>query len=302
MRRVDPINRARRPHRLPQLPVFIATEPYYVTVLGNQYKVGIYSTNKTFNLVTGHLVNPVTGSSDCQTIQSWDVATTAAKTLATPSITNAGLPGHVENLADGRLKTAVLVGDGLTAGKCRTSVTGFAPPTRRVLFFDMIVQFGDPSVGLPWEFPASGVNTTLFFQMKDSSVGTVNPVLSCHIDTDAYDATKLQMKFALRAGSMGVAVTLAIAHGLKAHTRHRVIIETVLDEREINNGGTGYWKVWLNGKLWIDYRGPTLLASAVDPPFWYLTVYCFNYAPATPPGSAWNMPIFWERGKMLIGD
>lgn len=275
------------------LTVFTATHPYSVLLNGTPYSVSLGGKSRTFDFVsTGAFINPNTGATDFGVIQ--------ANGLTLSPVPANGIPGHIE-YKSGRLMIRTVLGDTITAGKCRSQPSSFPIPSRQRLFWDMTVQLGSDTPGEEWLLTPRQVSPTLIFQVKQTEAvipgRTANPSLAIIADTDELDPSKVLLSFNRKGGTTNTISVDGIKHGLGRHVPINIFIEAFMDERETADGGQGYWKTWVNGVLVTDAVGPTLSAYGITPANAMLDVYMYNDVTC----NNYYRVTYWDKFQMLTG-
>ena len=74
-----------------------------------------------------------------------------------------------------------------------------------------------------------------------------------------------------------------------------VVVDAVLDERRVSQGGAGYLKVTVNGKTIINRTGPILQVEATQPYTWSLAMYLYDNKTPLP----FSRFGYWKRARML---
>ena len=299
---------------------FVATPPYSVLVNGVEQNVQLYDAPRTYDFVGNPFSDPNTGLPDIAAMMSWRSDPAEPLTQRGSGITAAGKPGHIEKLDSRSLMLAVVAGDEPSTWKvCKSQITSYAVPSRQKVFWDYIVQFGshpknpelDPEKQPKWDLTAPGTHPVMISQLKPSNFTGYTP-LSIYVDTDTRHRSKLLLSFTMRKGVQPAKLTnVGKAHNLERYVPVRIVQEAFLDEREIADGGQGYWRVWVNGALVVNEIGPTLAATSglpadpsqpvTTPHQLSLSSYPYN-DPYTdkPCPNEFNRYTYWYRAKMLV--
>lgn len=242
---------------------------------------------------TGGFIDPATGVSRLATIISG--AGYAKNVLLNgKTITNAGVPGRVEWKPEGVI-TASLPWEGQVGEPCRAQAASYQVATDIPLIWNLGFQFGGAAAGQDWRFLPHGVDPALIWQVKAPGR---QPSLAMIVDTDDADASRLMLYFSERTGSATKVQRAGTVHGLPAGVPIDVRIEAVLDERAPANGGTGWWRVWINGQLVLDRVGATLIGNAGQPHQWFFGIY--RYLTLCP--SSIPRVMTWQTLRLEHGD
>lgn len=237
----------------------------------------------------GGFVDPTTGAPRVGTIIS-GIGYGKSIVLSGASISNKGVPGRVYWQPTG-VVTLIKAGEGKIGEPCRAQVSSF--PVTPDVRLRWVLRFtaGDSALGQEWSLTPYGTDPALIWQLKAPNL---RPSLAMILDTDDSDDKKLMLYFSQLAGSMVKVQRAGTVRGLTPESSINVVIETRLDEREIADGGEGYWRVWVNGLIAVDRVGPTLSQNAVDPHQWFFGMY--RYLTNCPTGVA--RYIIWEDVRL----
>ncbi len=244
--------------------VFCANYPYSVRMNNEVQAIDIEKIKRTYDF-SESLICPVTGKSNVSTLIS--PSKTGFSVVGAYNVKPEGIPGHIE-YTDRGLKISVLKDDGCVGAPLRTTIASFALPPDERLFWNLQVQFGSDIAGEEWVLTPSGVDPALIWQIKAPDL---QPSLAMMVDTDDTDPTKLMLFFNIKTLNMIKVQRAGEIRGLSRHEPIDILMEAILDEREIN--GRGYWKARVNGKLVVDLTGPTLSYNATAPHQWYCGLY-----------------------------
>ena len=155
-----------------------------------------------------------------------------------------------------------------------------------------MVQFGIDRLGMEWFYSPPGSNPVLFWQLKAPGH---QPSLALVVDTARSPDSSLSISFSRRENASNRVIKVGNWDGLPRHDWITIVMEAYLDERPIDAGGKGYWRVWINGMLALDTVGPTLSRDAQLPHQWFLSNYL--YKDECP--SVFNRYSLWKRARML---
>lgn len=273
---------------------FVATEPYVIKVMGVDNTVRLYGASRTYDFSgQAPFINPKSGVADPGVIQGWDARTGSSRNLLGYQMTNDGLPGRVEKHS-GTTMVRYNAGDGITAGKCRTQVVGYAIPPRTRVRWEFNVAFGANDRQNSWVLTTPRESPVLFWETK--SISGTNPSMSAVVDTDPGDpGNSLKISFYKKGGKATTISTVASVGGLPRHTLIPIVVEAFLDEREISEGGIGREQVWVDGKLVADVAGPTLTWGPGEHQ-WVIAMYLYN----EPRPYRYTRASFWETARMFV--
>lgn len=286
--------------------VFRACPPYEIQVHGRKKRLllGSYGSHidseRSFDLVSS-LIDPRTGRMNAM---SWQAAYPYPDGLRFKTIhdnadtppTNEGIPGRIERKGT-RLKIAYLAGDPPLPGKpprVKTQINSWPVPTGRDLAWDLAFQLGGSSPDEAWPMLPPGKSPALIWQLLPQPG---HPTLAIMSDTDDAAAGTIKLSFSLRTSDTVRPDWAVVAGGLKPNAPIDVFMTANLDERESDDGGHGYWRVWVNGKQIVSYDGKTLRADfAKDPHRWTIGLYLFSEKQAVP----FSLVTYWQRASMLV--
>lgn len=284
------------PENLSTLQPYVAERPYVVDVNGQPYAVDVGVAPRFFDFGgSAPFVNPYTDVSDAATLISGvrSGANVRQVVLSAGAITNEGIPDRIEK-REGMTMIAYRAGDPIVAGACRAQLASFPLSSRVRLVWDLEFRAGGSAAGDEWMYSAPGVTPVLLWQLKAPSL---QPSLAMIVDTDPADPTLLQLTFSRKAGGDPKVFSLGSVGGIERGDFTSVVMEVFLDEREVAHGGSGFWRVWVNGRLVIDSFGPTLAYGADQPHQWFLATYLYrNTVPFDE-----SRVVFWRKARMLKG-
>ncbi|MES2205200.1 MAG: hypothetical protein V4525_00200 [Pseudomonadota bacterium] len=271
--------------------VFSGEAPYYVRVNSVQKYIDLGDSARTYDFgKTGGLVSSVTGKNNAGVL----IAAMPSDNIIVsgPGITSKGIPGRIEP-SDKGLKVGVQYGDGVPNVPVRAQVASFALPADQRLFWNLQVQFGKPVLGETWNLTPSGLDPVLIWQIKAPNL---QPSLAVMVDTDDTDRTKLMLFFSIKNYEYtNKVLKIGVVRGLLPYQPVNILMEAVLDEKEIVNGGKGFWRVKVNNQQVVDYSGPTLVEAATEPHQWFFGVYRYlTYGPVQIPRMT-----YWNYAQML---
>ncbi len=255
--------------------VFVAQHPYQVRVGKVMQDIDLGEVARSYDFGdTGGLISEKTGVNNiatlihCEPGQRFNV-------LSASRITAEGVPGRVEPTDKG-LKIAQLEGDGCSEDYLRTTIASFALPTDVRLLWNIEVQFGDEAA--PWQLTPPGSDPALIWQIKAPGL---QPSLAAVVDTDDSDPTKLMIYFSLKMHSQAQILRAGTIKGITPHERVNLVIEALLDEKRLEEGGLGYWYAKVNNRVAVSYNGPTLIEAADAPHQWFCGLYRYlTHGPA----------------------
>lgn len=284
------------PESLSRFQSYVAERPYVVDVDGQPYSVDVGDAPRFFDFGgSAPFVNPYTGVPDAATMISGvrSGASTNRVVLSGGAITNKGIPGRIEK-SEGMTMIAYRAGDPIVSGACRAQLASYPVPSRVRLVWDLEFRAGGSAAGDQWPDSVPGLNPVLLWQLKAPSL---QPSLAMTVDTDPSDPTALQLTFSRKAGGDPKVFALGSIGGIQRGAFTSVVMEVFLDEREVAHGGSGFWRVWVNGSLVIDMFGPTLTYGADRPHQWFLATYLYrNTVPFDE-----SRVVFWRKARMLKG-
>jgi chitodextrinase len=284
---------------------FIAKEPYVVNIQGTMVTIPLWGSSRRYDFSgNAPFINLGTGKADPAQMQAWDPVFASSFTpylsgdynLNDNRITNAGFPGRVDKRSlNGSTVTMIRynAGDGITVGKCRSTLNGYAVPPRTHARWDLEVAFGNPDGVNDWTLTPTWKSPVLFWQMH--SMNQSNPPLAANVDTDANDPTKLMITFFQRIGTATQPTEIARVNGISRNTMVPIVIEAFLDERTAANGGKGLLQISVNNTLVLEKAGPTL-ATGTNPHWWSVAMYSWNDPLPSPNTRA----SFWKTAKMTV--
>jgi len=274
----------------------VSVPAYSVLVKGAQQPVNIGNVSRYHNFVgIRSFVNQITGKPDIATMLAGRPDTNnPTGVYADSKIPPQGIPGRIEISGD-RTIIGYRAGDHPVAGKCRTQISSFPVPSRRRVIWELEFTLGDDSTGNNWPHAPTGLHPVLIWQHKapDSQ-----PSMTLVVDADHSDSSLLSLIFGRKGGKATQVVRLSQVNGLERHRPINVILEAYLDEREILEGGAGYWRAWVNGELRLDSFGPTLSSLANEPHQWFLATYLYQDAQAL--NSSWM--VYWSKAHLMISE
>ncbi len=271
--------------------VFKGQHPFRVRVNHELQTVDVGQSERTYDFgLTGSLVSKQTGKGNAATLiaalpHGKNVVLSGAK------IKPWGVPGRIEPTRKG-LKIAIKEGDGRSDAPLRTTIASFALPTDQRLAWNLRIQFGDASEAGRWELTPSGSDPALIWQIKAPGL---QPSLAMIVDTDDEDPTRLMLFFNIKTGPNAEVQRAGTVRGLRPYQPIAVSMQAVLDEEKLTYGGRGFWRVKVNNRVAVNYKGPTLMAAATEPHQWYIGLYRYlTNGPAEIPRLT-----YWSRAQLL---
>lgn len=274
----------------------ISAPAYSVLVKGAAQPVNIGNVSRQHDFAgLKSFINPLTGQPDIATMLAGRPdANNPTGVYSDSKIPAQGIPGRIE-ISGARTVVGYRAGDHPVAGKCRTQISSFPVPSRRRVIWELEFTLGDDSPGNNWPHAPTGLHPVLIWQHKapDSQ-----PSMTLVVDTDQSDPSLLSLIFGRKGGKAQYVIRLNQVNGLERHRPISVILEAYLDEREVSEGGAGYWRAWVNGKLRLDSFGPTLSSTANGPHQWFLATYL--YQDLQPLSSSWM--TYWSKARLLISE
>ncbi|MES2207314.1 MAG: hypothetical protein V4525_11055 [Pseudomonadota bacterium] len=269
--------------------VFCAAKSFFVRVNDALQFVDTAQSSRVYDFgITGSLVSDNTGNNNAAVLIA--AGNQGNIVLSSIKITNQGILGRIEPTEKG-LKTAILKGDGCASESLRTTVSSFALPSDQQLFWSLQFQLEDNTID-KWELTHSGTDPVLIWQIKAPGL---QPSLAMMVDTDEDDETKLMLFFNIKKNNESKIERVGTVKGLLPNQIVSVAMEVLLDEKEIENGGLGYWRVKVNGDLIVNYSGATLSHDATLPHQWIFGVY--QYLHCGP--SERSRVIYWRQAKLM---
>jgi len=205
-----------------------------------------------------------------------------------------GIPGRIET-SGGRTVIGYRAGDHIVAGKCRTQISSFPVPSRKRVIWELEFTLGEDSPGNTWPHAPTGLHPVLIWQHKAPNS---QPSMTLVVDADHNNPSFLSLIFGRKGGKATSVVRLGQVDRIERHRPISVMLEAYLDEREVSEGGAGYWRAWVNGELRLDSFGPTLSSMANEPHQWYLATYL--YQDTQPLDSSWI--TYWSKARLLASE
>ena len=251
---------------------FVAYAPYAPTVGTTNVSVDLGAHKNTHDF-SGNIpfFNPEIGRSDIATINVWNSSTGSAEHVMGHSLTNAGVSGRVFK-QDGYTAIGVKAGDGIVEEKLRTQVNAFPIPTRKHFEWQMKFKFGGRTASTPWHMAPVSESPATIWQFKTYGFG---PPLLMAADTDPDNAGKLRLSFAERVNPNLGGNNIALFPGVDPSQEQDVRIEAYLDERTPAQGGRGFFKITVNGKVIFNKQMQTTQTGATSPYNWSIGMYLF---------------------------
>lgn len=277
---------------------FTAIETYFLNIMGVSTSYSLWHALRSYDF-SGDIpfINVQTGKADPAQFQYWDAASGVSVNLNSDQITNDGVPGRVEKrtsqVGDVLNMIRYNAGDGITAGKCRTHINGYAIPPRTHVRWELNVAFGADDAENNWTLTTSGSSPVLFWEIKSPSQG--NPPLGAIVDTDSQDPSKLMIFFSQRTGTALSPIRIAEVHGLSRNTLIPIVIEAFLDERATIDGGKGALRISVNNVVIKETTGPTL-ALGTGTHNWSIAMYLYN----EPLPYKYTRASFWKTARMFV--
>lgn len=274
----------------------VSTPGYSVLVNGSARPVNLGNVSRHHDFAgLKSFINPQTGQPDIATMLAGRPdPNNPAGVYSDSKIPEQGIPGRIE-LSGGRTVIGYRAGDHTVAGKCRTQISSFPVPSRRRVIWELEFALGDDSPGNNWPHAPTGLHPVLIWQHKapDSQ-----PSMTLVVDTDQRNPSLLSLIFGRKGGRATNVVRLGQVNGLEKYQPISVTLEVYLDEREVSEGGAGYWRAWVNGVLQLDSFGPTLSSATNAPHQWFLATYL--YQDTQPLSSSWM--TYWSKAHLLISE
>lgn len=275
--------------------VFVATPPYSPTIGETTVNVDLGGKARRFDFGgNAPFINAVTGVADMATINVWDSVNHQASVLTSSRIGPAGVAGRVFKTG-GYTAVGYVRGDGIVEGKLRTQINSFPIPARKHFFWDLTFRLGGASLSSPWTYSARGVAPATIWQLKTEGLP---PAVVMAFDTDPDDSSKLALSFDRRLNPSKPAINLGRIGGLSPLTDIKVGVDAFLDERSIVQGGKGFLRISVNGKLVVDVWGPVLQEVATQPYHWSLAMYLFSNTEPLP----FDRFVFWKTARLMSFD
>ena len=285
---------------------FVAITPYVLKIQGTDVPVPLWGATRRHDFGgNAPFLSPNTGKADIAQISAWDPVfaksftpnLTGSYDLNVENISSIGFPGRVEKrkTTNGDAVTMLRynAGDGVTYGKCRTQLISFPIPPRTHAKWELEVAFGNEDGINDWKLSRSGDSPVLFWQIHSNN--QTNPPLSANVDTDSNDSTKLMINFYQRVGTATKPARIGTVHGIERNTMVKIVVDTFLDERLVENGGKGVLRIWVDNSLAVNKKGPTL---AIGPSYhwWAMDMYLWNESLPY----RYTRASFWKTAKMFI--
>lgn len=274
--------------------VFKRGYPFHVRVNQELQEVDVGDSERKDDFgLTGSLASRHTGRGNAATLiaamqNGKNVVITGVNVKA------GGIPGRIESTRKG-LKVAIKEGDGRSDAPLRATVASFALPSDKKLFWNLKVQFGDLTESGRWELTPSGSDPALIWQVKAPGI---QPSLAMVVDTDDEDPTKLMLFFSIKTSPNAQVQRAGTIRGLRRYEPIKISMQALLDEEEPDRGGRGYWRVKVNNRVAVNYRGPTLMAAAKAPHQWYIGLYRYlTHGPARV-----SRVSYWSRAQLLSAE
>ena len=249
--------------------VFVAKAPYAATIGENSVPVDLGADRITHDF-SGNVpfFNQEIGRSDIGTINVWNPQTGSQQNVIGHSLTDAGVPGYVFK-QDGYTAIGVRKRDGLVDGTKRTQVNAFQIPTRRHFEWQLKFRLAGSSLSQQWRMTRPGEAPATLWQLQ--SVGFA-PALMMGVDTDRNNGSRLSLNFDTRIDPTQGAKRVVEAGGLDPAAEQDVRIEAFLDERTAEQGGQGFLRISVNGRVVHEQQGPTVQAGAYNPYGWSVSM------------------------------
>ncbi|MES2218373.1 MAG: hypothetical protein V4501_08170 [Pseudomonadota bacterium] len=265
--------------------VFSSQPPFYVRVGEAYQSIDLGDVPRTYDF-SRELVSSITGCNNIATLIT-GAPNSKYAVFSASRIRPEGIKGRIEFTEQG-LKIANMPGDGCPSEPLRATIASFALPADQRLFWNLRVQFGDAPEN--WLLTPSGVDPALVWQIKAPGL---QPSLAMVVDTDDKDPAKLMLFFNIKVNDQIERV--GTVRGLIPYQPINVLMEGLLDEQDSDKGGRGFWRVKVNGKLAVDYLGPTLVKTAEAPHQWFIGLYRYlTFGPAFIPRTS-----YWSRAQLL---
>lgn len=235
-------------------------------------------------------INAATGAADVATLLAGDGGGRNG-VYSGEQIRSKGIPARVE-IVDNKTIVAYRAGDRPVAGRCRSQVSSYPISSRQKVLWQLEFKLGEDESGAGWPVTVRGAHPVLIWELKAPDVQSS---LSITVDADATTPGLISLIFGKKAGLATQYSRLSEAKGLRRNQPISVVMEAYMDEREISDGGKGYWRAWVNGNLVVDTYGPTLSAYASEGHQWFLATYL--YQDKIPLPDSWV--VTWSKARLL---
>ncbi|TIC79208.1 hypothetical protein [Crenobacter intestini] len=245
--------------------VFVAKAPYAATIGENSVPVDLGADRITHDF-SGNVpfFNQEIGRSDILTVNVWNPQTGSQHNVVGHSLTDVGVPGYVFK-QNGYTAIGVRKRDGLVDGTQYTRVNAFQIPTRRHFEWQLKFRLAGSSLSQQWKRTRPGEAPATLWSLQSAGLA---PALVMGVDTDPSNGNRLSLNFDSRIDPAQGAKRVLEAGGLDPAAEQDVRIEAFLDERTAEQGGQGFLRISVNGRVVHEQQGPTVQAGAYNPYGW----------------------------------
>lgn len=275
---------------------------YTATWNGNSQEVDLANLSRTFDFGGAvPIKNPSTNTTDIATINLWDPVIAPRGVLSSSPIVKyeTNIVDHVSK-QEGYTAIGVKAGDGVSESTLRTQINSFPIPDRKHYRWTLIFRLAGAKLGDPWQDAPNGVSPATIWQLKSPGI---EPALVMAVDTNAGDTVntdpgRLLLNFDTKVVTSDVSLRIAKA-GVNPNQDISVVIDSFLDNRTPEQGGTPRLTITVNGQTKYDRTDRAVLQSNATGPYnWSIGAYLYKNKTAL----TYDRFTYWKEAKMEVCD